>query len=112
VDLQPFHAKTPHRLLWANLRAARGKVPIGHIQLPNYCIILTVYTKFSNVAAGRMRLSGRGLDTHDVAEDEYGTSVESYWRGKIEVLKKNLLHSTTYLTRTRLGSKPRYRAHM
>jgi hypothetical protein len=52
---QLFYGKTPHPLLWAGSRAARGKITVSGIpNRLNYCdmFIVYIYTQFTNEAAG------------------------------------------------------------
>jgi len=51
----PFYGKGPHLLLGAGLHTACGKITVNSIPkgLDNY-VIFTVYTRFTNVAAGHI----------------------------------------------------------
>lgn len=51
VGVQPLFGKGQQRL-WAVSLAACGKIIIGVPTCLNYCEIFTVYTEFTNVAAG------------------------------------------------------------
>jgi len=45
IGVEPFHCKRPHPLLWAGLRAERGKITIPGIpKRLNNCVIFIVYT--------------------------------------------------------------------
>jgi len=45
MGVEPFHGKRPHPLLWAGLRAERGKITISGIpKRLNKCVIFIVYT--------------------------------------------------------------------
>jgi hypothetical protein len=45
-----FFDKGLHPLLWAGLRAARGKITVSRIpNCLNYCVMSIVYTQFTNV---------------------------------------------------------------
>ena len=42
-------------LLWAGLQATRGKITVSGIpNYCNYCVIIIVYTEFTNVAVGHI----------------------------------------------------------
>jgi hypothetical protein len=65
MGLQHFYDEGPRPclLLRTSSRATRGEITISVIyNCPNYCEICTVYTQFTNVAAGH------GLDTHALKE--------------------------------------------
>jgi len=42
-------------LLWAGLRATHGKITVsGTPNYRNYCVIIIMYTEFTNVAVGHI----------------------------------------------------------
>ena len=56
---KPFYGKEPHKLLWASLQAARGKITVSGISIRlNYCVIFKPSTQFTNMAAGRITQAG------------------------------------------------------
>jgi hypothetical protein len=55
MGVQLFYGKWPLPLLWADLRAARGRITrSGARSCLNYCTIVMVYIQFTDTAADRM----------------------------------------------------------
>jgi hypothetical protein len=79
MNVPTFYGKGPHPLLCAGSRAASGKTTISGIpNRLNYCVMFTVSTKFTYVAAGRIIQLG-GLETHDLHVALTRTNERSLW---------------------------------
>jgi hypothetical protein len=62
MSLKLSHSQRPHPLLWASLQAACGKITMNGIPNHlNYCVIFTVYTKFTNLSSGNINTNWQAV---------------------------------------------------